>query len=211
MRHPSASARSDLTVPAGQSEAGKSTLLKNFQLHFAPKAFHAEAESWRAVIHLNLVRAVNFILSHENLYITNPAPRPATASSNASHRSSSSISTGSSARQGSTESLRHLRIRLSPLRQVELILQRRLCVDGSSPPDDPPGSPRSSDLSVRVRSGWKGLARVRRPTSTTHQDELQNARQIIDACRDDIIAVWADEAVQAGLREQSLVLEDHCV
>ncbi|KIP02960.1 hypothetical protein PHLGIDRAFT_111453 [Phlebiopsis gigantea 11061_1 CR5-6] len=162
----------------GQSEAGKSTLLKNFQLLFAPKAFHAEAEAWRAVIHLNLVRAVNFILSHEHLR-----------------------------RQDSAESLRHLRMRLSPLRQVELILHRRLCVDSASPSD----APRSPDLSVRVRSGWKGLARIGRPTSMTHQDELQNARQIIDACRDDICAMWADDAVQAGLRGQSVVLEDHCI
>lgn len=191
----------------GQSEAGKSTLLKNFQLLFAPKAFHAEAEAWRAVIHLNLVRAVNFILSHEHLYSANTTPRPTTASSDASRRSSSSISTGTSRRQDSAESLRHLRMRLSPLRQVELILHRRLCVDGASPPD----APRSPDLSVRVRSGWKGLARIGRPTSMTHQDELQNARQIIDACRDDICAMWTDDAVQAGLRAQSVVLEDHCI
>jgi hypothetical protein len=32
---------------AGQAESGKSTLLKNFQLQFTPKAFNAEAEAWR--------------------------------------------------------------------------------------------------------------------------------------------------------------------
>ncbi|THH01144.1 hypothetical protein EW026_g1508 [Hermanssonia centrifuga] len=58
----------------GQSEAGKSTLLKNFQLHFAPKAFEADGEAWRAVIHLNLVRAVNFIL--EALATSPPPPPP---------------------------------------------------------------------------------------------------------------------------------------
>ena len=37
-------------------------MLKNFQLHFTPKALEAEGEAWRAVIHLNLVRSVNFII-----------------------------------------------------------------------------------------------------------------------------------------------------
>ncbi|THH26626.1 hypothetical protein EUX98_g7561 [Antrodiella citrinella] len=46
----------------GQSESGKSTTLKNFQMTFAPKAWQTERMSWRAVIQLNLVRAVNTIL-----------------------------------------------------------------------------------------------------------------------------------------------------
>ncbi|KAI0824950.1 G-alpha-domain-containing protein [Trametes gibbosa] len=46
----------------GQSESGKSTTLKNFQLAFAPKAWQAERASWRAVIQLNLVRSINTIL-----------------------------------------------------------------------------------------------------------------------------------------------------
>jgi len=32
----------DLKTPLGQAESGKSTVLKNFELHFAPKAFEAE-------------------------------------------------------------------------------------------------------------------------------------------------------------------------
>ena len=64
-------------------------------------------------------------------------------------------------------------------------------------------------MTIRVRSGWKSLARVRRPSSSAHQDELQDTRQIIDACRDDILALWANETVQAGLRERRIVLEDH--
>ncbi|GJE95016.1 G-alpha-domain-containing protein [Phanerochaete sordida] len=199
----------------GQSEAGKSTLLKNFQLHFAPKAFHAEAEAWRAVIHLNLVRAVNFIL--ESLHIPTQAPSP--ASSSVSYRSTSSLSTVSSgSRHGNSDALRALRMRLSPLRQVELILHRRLSVEGPSPTSpreqergQPSAPPRQPDLAVKVRSGWKALARIRRPTSSTNQDELQDTRQIIDACADDIVALWADESVQAGLRERKIDLEDHYI
>lgn len=38
-------------------------MLRNFQLQYTPQAFRTEAEAWSAIIHLNLVRSVNFILS----------------------------------------------------------------------------------------------------------------------------------------------------
>ncbi|KAI0674729.1 G-alpha-domain-containing protein [Trametes maxima] len=84
----------------GQSESGKSTTLKNFQLAFAPKAWRAERASWRAVIQLNLVRSVNFILdalSQEMAKTPNPTSpatspflRPATAQSRAHDHAPSS-------------------------------------------------------------------------------------------------------------------------
>ncbi|KAG1813969.1 guanine nucleotide binding protein, alpha subunit [Suillus subaureus] len=46
----------------GQSESGKSTTLKQFQLMHATAAFHADRIAWRAVIYLNLVRSVRRIL-----------------------------------------------------------------------------------------------------------------------------------------------------
>ncbi|KAJ6575452.1 guanine nucleotide binding protein, alpha subunit [Mycena capillaripes] len=46
----------------GQSESGKSTCLKQFQLLHNTAAFHAERIAWRAVIYLNLVRSVRRIL-----------------------------------------------------------------------------------------------------------------------------------------------------
>ncbi|KAI5120532.1 hypothetical protein M0805_004540 [Coniferiporia weirii] len=45
----------------GQSESGKSTTLKNFQLTYARKAWSEEREAWRVVIQFNLVRSVNTI------------------------------------------------------------------------------------------------------------------------------------------------------
>jgi len=46
---------------SGQSESGKSTTIKNFQLQYAPQSFWAERETWKPVIHLNLVRSVRRI------------------------------------------------------------------------------------------------------------------------------------------------------
>lgn len=45
----------------GQSESGKSTTIKNFQLQYAPKSFWAERGTWKKVIHLNLVRSIRRI------------------------------------------------------------------------------------------------------------------------------------------------------
>jgi len=46
---------------SGQSESGKSTTIKNFQLQYAPLSFWAERRTWKSVIHLNLVRSVRRI------------------------------------------------------------------------------------------------------------------------------------------------------
>ncbi|EMD31116.1 heterotrimeric G-protein alpha subunit [Gelatoporia subvermispora B] len=46
----------------GQSESGKSTTLKQFQLLHTPAAFHAERVAWRFVIYLNLVRSIRRVL-----------------------------------------------------------------------------------------------------------------------------------------------------
>lgn len=201
--------RTVVTPRPGQSEAGKSTLLKNFQLQFAPKAFQADTEAWRAVIHLNLVRAVNFILE-----LLSTPPLSYTGNANGSISSLSNYH----GRQPTTDPLRHLRMRLSPLRQVELLLQKRLCSDtpseqGTFDYDMFRGaSANSQDVAIRARSGWKALAKMQRPTSSTSQhDALHDARQIIEACREDVMALWANELVHVGLREREVVLEDHCI
>ncbi|KAH8835140.1 guanine nucleotide binding protein, alpha subunit [Flagelloscypha sp. PMI_526] len=55
--------RADVSVLLlGQSESGKSTTLKQFQLLHSPAAFHQERIAWRAVIYLNLVRSIRRIL-----------------------------------------------------------------------------------------------------------------------------------------------------
>ncbi|RDX44290.1 G-alpha-domain-containing protein [Lentinus brumalis] len=46
----------------GQSESGKSTTLKQFQLLHTPAAFHKERIAWRFVIYLNLVRSIRRVL-----------------------------------------------------------------------------------------------------------------------------------------------------
>ncbi|KAF9256608.1 G-alpha-domain-containing protein [Marasmius fiardii PR-910] len=104
----------------GQAESGKSTILKNFQLHFSPKAFQEQSELWRPVIHLNLVRSVNFILNV--LLPPKGPPSPASSRSTTSHQLD--------------DKLRRLCFSLTPLKQVEETLTKRIVGSTTLPPID---------------------------------------------------------------------------
>lgn len=186
-------------------------MLKNFQLHFAPKAFSgthppfavltsqrcsrppapAETDAWHAVIHLNIVGHVNCIL--DALQLPRPGSPPGASSS--------------SAAASASNDLRCLTMRLAPLRRVEELLTRRLA--GSLvrlPPSR--GAGRAAEVCIRSGSGWKGLLRQRAQSVGTAPDELADAARVIAACREDIIALWADPGVRASLRREGLALED---
>ena len=179
----------------GQAESGKSTLLKNFQIQLAPKAFQAEVEGWRAVIQLNLVRSVNVILA----YLT----KANAAAQAASPRFSKP-----------KDDLRWLKMRLAPLRQVEVILNRLLGVnagEGDSPIDVEMywDSDKLSEVAVGSDFGWRTLMRTEkaRPTSR-FWDDLDDARKILEACRDDIVAMCQDKQVQSVLDEEGIRILD---
>lgn len=119
----------------GQSESGKSTTLKQFQLLHTPSAFHKERIAWRAVIYLNLVRSIRRILDallpeetpvedHEDL----DSLEPASIIISSNGRPPSAIS-------GTKVSNYELyRRRLEPL----VALEERLTHLLSSPADDEP-------------------------------------------------------------------------
>ncbi|KAH9996200.1 G-alpha-domain-containing protein [Russula vinacea] len=188
----------------GQAESGKSTILRNFQLKYAPTAFHAEAEAWRAVIDLNLVRSVTFLL---NLL-----------------EESGPITTSTA---DLTDDLRRLRVSLSPLRNIEESLARFISPDhyprrvGSQGGKTTTSSiasaalptERAFEVSVRSGSRWKSLFKsgggngAMSKARSQEYEEVQNARRVIEACREDIVALWNHPAVRAGLADQSVSLE----
>ncbi|KAJ7853736.1 guanine nucleotide binding protein, alpha subunit [Mycena leptocephala] len=184
----------------GQAESGKSTILKNFQLHFAPKAFQAEAEAWRPVIHLNLVRSVNFVLGLLDIR------HPSTYSADTQPSSPDSALSGQ---------LRRLSISLAPLRQVEETLSNRIA--GSRPPEESSEADRyhpakASEISVRSGSGWTAFLRFRRG-STSREDRNEKAeemqtRRILSACAADIMTLWSAPEIQQGLKDRDIVLQE---
>ncbi|THH08173.1 hypothetical protein EW145_g2884 [Phellinidium pouzarii] len=149
----------------GQSESGKSTTLRNFQLSLAPRAFQADAESWRTVIHLNLLISVNYLLdilksslrSDSVPELLMPYPTNSTPSKQLIERekaqlrcldgtlgypSSSALGSGRSSSSYSTE-LRRLMLSLMPLKSIETTLRQRL---GAEQPPQHKSGPSSTSL-----------------------------------------------------------------
>ncbi|KAI0635319.1 G-alpha-domain-containing protein [Trametes polyzona] len=198
----------------GQSESGKSTMLKNFQIQFAPGALRAESDAWRAVIHLNLVRAVNFVLD----VLTKPTaaaayvPQPGDASPTVP--AFSALNRVSATAQPSSD-LRRFKLALSPLRQVEVILARHLAADEGAGTAGVGERARVTEVTIRGGHSWKALVRQqyepeeqRSRYSEGRADEVENARQILGACREDVVALWTSQGVQSALREEGVVIDD---
>ena len=207
-------------------------MLKNFQLHFTPKALRAESDAWRAVIHLNLVRSVNFIIDLLTTAAGSyPSPSPTTYPPYGRQQtfiddaSTTSSYGGQQHRTSQTpqpsSGIRRYKLSLSPLRQVEKILARQLSMDEAESSTSP-SSPnptllgRPSEVIVRGGRSWKSLLKRKASDGTAQQQHqkssadaaLENARQILDACRGDIVALWTSESVQAGLREEGVMLRE---
>ncbi|OSD01266.1 G-alpha-domain-containing protein [Trametes coccinea BRFM310] len=159
----------------GQSESGKSTTVKNFQLAYAYDAFLAERAAWRAVIHLNLVRSVNGILDvlyrelPEKAFTTDSGARSYTPGLDLGPLDAD-IDEEEDEREFAgfsecplTDSHRALMLRLGPLRKVQRDLERFLGAASSEEVhtggvDAAPwntGGWRPREFAVTARSGWK--------------------------------------------------------
>lgn len=121
-----------------------------------------------------------------------------------------------------TDELRRLRMRLSPLRTVEAGLAQFLSADSESHPRADPAhrvTERAFEVSVCPGSKWKALfgpaphPTALADTSTSqrahppHYEELEDARRVIEACREDMVALWQDETVRESLKNHSMALE----
>ncbi|KAB5592010.1 Guanine nucleotide-binding protein alpha subunit [Ceratobasidium theobromae] len=57
----------------GQAESGKSTLLKQFQMLYAPHSLDAERAAWRGVVFLNVIKSLHAICdAHDAEFVTTP-------------------------------------------------------------------------------------------------------------------------------------------
>ncbi|KAF9806015.1 hypothetical protein IEO21_08843 [Rhodonia placenta] len=180
-----------------EREAKKIRYAPRAHLRFAPKAFHAEIDAWRAVIQLNLVRSVNVVVG---LLARGPNKIATIA-----------ISVSPDYPRPKVD-LRWLKMRLAPLRQVELILNRVLGVQDPVVDDDAErewDSDRLSEVALRSRTAWRMLTHSgkERPASR-FWDDLLDAQRILDACREDVVQMCVDPLVQALLAEHGIALAD---
>ncbi|EIN05274.1 G-alpha-domain-containing protein [Punctularia strigosozonata HHB-11173 SS5] len=214
----------------GQSESGKSTTLKNFQLTYAAKAWAEERNSWRDVIRLNLVRTVNNLLDLMSQEMSGAPPQPTRFDDDAA-----SVYSLEGSPLPWTEKHRLLKLRLGPLRSVQRELETRLGAASQDLDDNAPYSnqvlafdpnadtvapltPRvynaksPGEFFIRSNNGWKtaldkllpaGMKGRESPTS--QNDEFAD---VIAGCATDIAAVWHDEVVRDMLKRRKIRLED---
>ncbi|KAH9977002.1 guanine nucleotide binding protein, alpha subunit [Russula compacta] len=184
----------------GQSESGKSTTLKNFQMQYARETWLEERSSWRAIIQLNLIRSIVTLLDLIGETLAHSSNKPPIPLS---------------------EKHRLLCLRLAPLRGVQQDLQRRLgsaAVEVSSDPVPGGALPRLSEFAVRSRDGWRSaLERFRvRPQDAQESARAADARvrkaaevtEVVVGCAEDMKALWEDAAVQDMLRRKKIRMEE---
>ncbi|KAJ7608800.1 guanine nucleotide binding protein, alpha subunit [Roridomyces roridus] len=189
----------------GQSESGKSTTLKNFQLLYEPKTFRAERASWRAIIQLNLVRSIHIILEALFRSQQNGSERPPSARSSMSSHESFRIDA----------ELTSIRTRLLGLIDIEKDLMQRLSLPGSTEvePTERPVSLRRRELAVNSTVAWKRAFSdpARDSFDSDHLVDWDNPKDpgvVLHDRREDMKRLWEHPTVQAILEKQSIRLQE---
>ncbi|KAF7307916.1 G-protein alpha subunit [Mycena kentingensis (nom. inval.)] len=177
----------------GQSESGKSSVLRNFRLAFTPKYFESERLVWKTVIQLNLIGSIKKIL---NVLQDEQAIQDKNASADPP-----------SAASALTAEHRRLALSLSPLLAFETSISQLIDARGAG-------------LTVRPGGGWKvrlaslaggsssAPASPEAAVSEAQQQEAGQVTQVLAACRDEIVALWENRVVRDLLSEHGFHLED---
>ncbi|KAJ3746872.1 guanine nucleotide binding protein, alpha subunit [Lentinula detonsa] len=182
----------------GQSESGKSTTLKNFRLEYARGEWEAEKASWKAVVQLNLIRSITSILDAIQAEIDGeplstalelddleaPAqPRGSVDMLSVPNEVESNPSTQSALSAEDIQKLQLYRLKLAPLRRVEMDLKLRLGVatEEVTSMDDMPET--QSD-----------------PGTDTHSLESPDSRHMLRLRKSRRRRIQGEEIVVRGLR-----------
>ncbi|KAG6334849.1 hypothetical protein ID866_4239 [Astraeus odoratus] len=206
----------------GQSESGKSTTLKNFQLMHSPKTFRAEKAYWRGIIQINVVQSIHTILdlisrAHAASHSIT-APNPSSAN-HAIHGSSSTSSHTSSHKEYPPLTAEHLKLkmRLAPLIQVEAALLRKIL---------PPGQACHADDTLHEvcvnssNTGWKGAFNRLLSNNGGNKDGCDSVVDAVDwpgadgpgvvlhACAEDMKRLWTDPIIKRLMHVEKMRPEE---
>jgi len=197
-------------------------------MQFARDTWLEERSSWRAVIRLNLVRSINHILdllANELALRQSPSQSPGRLATTSAATPYQGRSNGDHSQPKFNEHHRVLRLRLTPLKNVERDLERRLGAISQEVSPGPqseaftealPLPPRSSEAYVQSRDGWRSaLAKIRprRPDDENSRAAETRARkdaelaEVISGCAEDMRALWEDPAVRELLKREDVRME----
>jgi len=204
----------------GQSESGKSTTLKQFQLMYAPNAFNAERVAWRGVIYLNLVRSIRRII--EALSVDYDPPEPPETPVPESPTASFASATTSLDRPHSVLSVRtrerlpqfeEVKERLQPLLELESKLIRMLSSGGDD--DGSEQTKTTKEVYVRSNVSWKkALTKLRAGGKGGNEREVQmrddpdDPAVVMSKSKLDMITLWRDPFVREVLEKRKMRLEE---
>ncbi|KZT70518.1 G-protein alpha subunit [Daedalea quercina L-15889] len=189
------------------------------------QAFRAERASWRAVIHLNVVRSIRIIL--EAIAEAQTAQgQPLTPSGPRTPRNRTPSDASTRTYPPLTAEHLKLKMRLSPLLQVEQALIRKLTPPGSAEFEATHLAQasnvsymermRQKEVAVNSMFAWKGvfgrLLSEGRDSGESHDGidwgDPEDPGRIIYACGEDMIRLWNDDTIRVLLQAQGIRLED---
>lgn len=168
---------------------GKSTLLKQFQLVYAPRSLDVERLSWVPVIYSNIIRAVRMIFLELEYETSLQVPEEPLS------------------RPDVCEELSSFRMRVLPLLALESILASELSGGVTL------GGGRAG---AYVRQGWQALSAPAWSSLKSEKADVPNrilettkmvTRTLADLV-DDIDALWAHDAVKFYLLHRKIRLDD---
>lgn len=188
-------------------------------MRYARAAWKQERASWRAVIQLNIIRSVNTILDALEGEMDDPT------SDNLSEDTCYERDPETQHASPLTEKHQLLRHRLGSLKRVEMDLKYRLSAEAEEESAgidtevldgrEPSHTGRQEFYVRRWRSAFprpgtlvKALRRSVGGTEQSEKEATDEATNLIASRREDMEALWADEAVRAVLNKRKMRLED---
>jgi guanine nucleotide-binding protein alpha-1 subunit len=118
-----------------------------------------------------------------------------------------------------TDVHRRARLRLLPLLSIEAVLTRHLFPElaasvgsagGGAEATSSPTAPGVKEVCVRAGNAWKEvLVKLQRDKSGKNGVSLtEELTTVLEACREDIVSMWEDQAVKDMLRRRMVRLQD---
>ncbi|KIY68372.1 heterotrimeric GTP-binding alpha subunit [Cylindrobasidium torrendii FP15055 ss-10] len=164
----------------GQAESGKSTVLKNFQLAYAPATVQRERVAWKRIVQLNLILSVKAILG--------------------------CLQADWNAGSGPTDSeadkrLRALSMRLKPL--IAVIRDSKVLCDEQRGLSVPAGGA-WKQLFTTTRDRFSTDSELFNRMNLERNDP----GGLLHASKEDIMLLWTDDVVQRTLARHSMRLEE---